>query len=251
MRIFLSGIEGQDLKTWEKIDPSYELGWVLTSYFYAQGLKAQQLDTIIDRSSLLMVDSGAHSFQKGKRVEWDDYTQRYGKWIEQHDSDKIVGYFEMDVDSILGYEKVLDMRRQLEEYSDKIIPVWHDSRGLDDFKSMCKAYSGKVVAISGFRGYDIKDEDFITYLRYAWDCGCRVHCLGMTRKSILNSVPFDYTDSSSWVQECIYGKTKDDGKLRRLHGNEITVARMYNFMKWKEIQEQYYEKWKGVSPFER
>ena len=42
----------------------------------------------------------------------------------------------MDVDNIIGYEKVLELRKILLEATDKIIPVWHKNRGIDEFKKM-------------------------------------------------------------------------------------------------------------------
>ena len=31
----------------------------------------------------------------------------------------------------------------LESVTDKIIPVWHKNRGVEDFKKMCRDYQGK------------------------------------------------------------------------------------------------------------
>ena len=44
------------------------------------------------------------------------------------------------------------------------------------------------------------------FLKYAKKYDCKVHCLGMTRKKILDTVPFDFVDSSSWKQASIYGR---------------------------------------------
>ena len=109
----------------------------------------------------------------------------------------------------IGYEKVLELRGILESVTDKIIPVWHKNRGVEDFVQMCKKYSGKIVAITGFRNEDIKDEQYIKFLKVAKKYNCKVHYLGMTRKSILDKVPFDYTDSSSWSMQGAFGKVRD------------------------------------------
>ena len=132
-----------------------------------------------------MIDSGAHSFQKGKKVDWIKYTYEYADFIKKFDTPNVVGYFEMDVDNIIGYDKVLELRKILESVSDKIIPVWHKNRGIEEFKKMCQEYAGKIIAITGFKNEDIKDEQYLMFLKYAKKFNCKVHCLGMTRKKYL------------------------------------------------------------------
>lgn len=193
MKVFLSGLEASgEFEDINRIIPSYK--YVLCSFYY---LKQDVFKKILDKSELMIIDSGAHSFQKGKKVDWEDYTRRYAQWIKENDCSKIVGYFEMDVDNIIGYEKVKQLRSILDNVSDKIIPVWHKNRGIQDFMDMCDRYKGKVIAITGFKNEDIKDDQYMMFLKYAKQKGCRVHCLGMTRKKILDSVPFDFADSSS------------------------------------------------------
>lgn len=201
MKIFLSALEnGNNEKILER-----KLLWNLMSFYYIKG-KRKLAEEIRDKSELIMIDSGAHSFQKGTKVNWEEYTRQYAQFIKEFDRPNVVGYFEMDVDNIIGYDKVLELRAILESVSDKIIPVWHKNRGLDEFKKMCQDYAGKVVAITGFKNEDIKDHQYLMFLKYARKYGCKVHCLGMTRKKILDEVPFDYVDSSSWRQDGIYGR---------------------------------------------
>lgn len=112
----------------------------------------------------------------------------------------------MDVDNIIRYTQVLELRKILESVSKKIIPVWHKNRGIEDFKKMCKDYKNRIIGITGFKNEDIQDEQYIHFLKYAKNFNCKVHCLGMTRKKIIDKVPFDFIDSSSWKQEGIFGK---------------------------------------------
>ena len=77
------------------------------SFFYLKN-KYELAQFIKENSELVIIDSGAHSFQKGKKVDWDKYTREYAKFIQAFDDDKVVGYFEMDVDNIIGYDKVLE-----------------------------------------------------------------------------------------------------------------------------------------------
>lgn len=203
MKIFLSALHNKKVIQ-QLIDKKVKMKWNLLSYYYIKG-NLSVAYKVLEISELILIDSGAHSFQKGKKVDWVEYTKQYAEFIKEFDCPKVVGYFEMDVDNIIGYDKVLELRKILESVSDKIIPVWHKNRGLDEFKKMCQDYAGKVVAITGFKNEDIKDEQYIMFLKYARKYGCKVHCLGMTRRAVLDKVPFDYTDSSTWLTQTNYG----------------------------------------------
>ena len=163
MKIFMSALEASG-EFWEINKLVSQFKYILCSFYY---LTPEIFKTIQDKSELMIIDSGAHSFQKGKKVNWVEYTKKYAEWIKANDSDKIVGYFEMDVDNIIGYEKVKELRKILESASDKIIPVWHKNRGIDDFYAMCEQYAGKVIAITGFANEDIRDEQYLSFLKVA------------------------------------------------------------------------------------
>ena len=153
----------------------------------------------------------------------------------------------MDVDNIIGYDNVLQLRKMLESVSSKIIPVWHKNRGIEEYKKMCKDYSGKIIAITGFKNEDIKDEQYLMFLKYAKKYNCKVHCLGMTRKKILDKVPFDYVDSSSWLQNAVYGVFINGGKVTREYSktNRDKVI-VENYKQGLKMQNFYYNKWQKI-----
>ena len=136
MKIFLSGIEGGDSipVITDMLNEGIKLKYNLTSFYYISNSNYDYVKRVRDNSELILVDSGAHSFQKGKKVDWDKYTKDYAEFIKKFDRPNVLGYFEMDVDNIIGYEKVLELRKVLESVSDKIIPVWHKNRGINEFK---------------------------------------------------------------------------------------------------------------------
>lgn len=240
MKVFLSGLEASgEFEEINRLIPRYKN--ILCSYYY---LRQDVFKKILNKCDLMIIDSGAHSFQKGKQVDWVGYTERYAEWIRKNDCAKIVGYFEMDVDNVLGYEKVLELRKILESVTDKVIPVWHKNRGVKEFKKMCREYSGRVVAITGFKNEDIKDEQYIMFLKYAKQNGCKVHCLGMTRKKILDSVPFDFVDSSSWKQQALYGRIGKRKVSRDFSKKNRAVVMAESFRQAMEMQDHYEEKWK-------
>ena len=253
MKIFLSALEnGAGPKNSKKslaeyiVENKIAMKYNLMSYFYIQKnkKKVEIANYIKNNSELILIDSGAHSFQKGKKVNWDKYTDEYCQFIMEFDEEKVLGYFEMDIDNIVGYEKVLELRHKLEKVSEKIIPVWHKNRGIDDFKKMCQTYEGKIIAITGFKNEDIQDRQYLMFLKYAKKYNCLVHCLGMTRKNILDNIPFDFTDSSSWTQSSIFGKIDGKGKVtREFSKTKREVVFLENYKSGLQMQKKYEKKW--------
>ena len=252
MKIFLSALENAQTSKAEKnipvakviVNNNIKMKYNLMSYFYIKN-KIELAKYIRDNSELILIDSGAHSFQFGKKVDWDQYTEEYAKFIKNFDKSNVIGYFEMDVDNIIGYDKVLKLREILESVSDKIIPVWHPNRGIEEYKKMCQKYSNKIIAIGGFKGTDIKDEQYIMFLKYAKKYNCKVHCLGMTRTKVLDKIPFDFTDSSSWVQNSIFGRIANKGKISKNYSkNNRGQVFLENYKEGMKMQEHYYRKWK-------
>ena len=97
----------------------------------------------IPKWKMFLLDSGAFTFMHGieassKPVDWDGYLSRYIDFINRNN---VQHFFELDVDSIVGYDAVKRMRARLEaETGKQSIPVWHRSRGLDEFKRLCRDY---------------------------------------------------------------------------------------------------------------
>ena len=245
MKIFLSAIEGNKKLVEKILEKTNKLNYSLMSFFYIKN-KRDVAVLVRDNSKEVLIDSGAHSFQKGKKVNWEEYTRQYAEFIKEFDRPNVVGYFEMDVDNLIGYEKVLELRKILESVSNKIIPVWHKNRGIEEFKKMCQDYAGKVVAITGFKNEDIQDHQYMMFLKYAKKYNCKVHCLGMTRKKILDEVPFDYTDSSSWVQSSVYGFVENKKVPKQLSKDDREIILLTNYLLGMEMQKHYYKKWKNT-----
>ncbi len=253
MKVFLSALEnGSTCYNSKKslaqflLENKIQFNYNLMSYFYIKN-KKELAELIRNNSKEILIDSGAHSFQKGKKVDWVEYTKQYAEFIKEFDKPNVIGYFEMDVDNIIGYDKVLELRKILESASNKIIPVWHKNRGIEEFKKMCHDYQNKVIAITGFKNEDIKDEQYLMFLKYAKKYNCKVHCLGMTRKKVLDKVPFDYVDSSSWKQSGIFGRIDGKGKVTKKFSKEKReIVFMENYKIGIKMQEYYYKKWRKV-----
>lgn len=232
-----AAISGLKAVTDKLVEMKVHTYYNLYSYYY---LTKGGMDSYLNNGliqDMVLIDSGAHSFQLGTKVNYDEFTKEYAKFIKKHDNDTVQGYFEMDVDNILGYQKVLELREVLEDASDKIIPVWHRNRGIEDFKQMCQNYD--YVSVSGFVKEDIKDKDFIHFVKYAHKQGCRIHGLGLTRQKIISKVPFDSVDSSSWAIQVAYAhldgrKIKSEFASQKGMSTKIQLLAYYQFMKRQE-----------------
>ena len=256
MKIFLSALEQQATAYAKKgkavvdllLEQGIKMKWNLMSYYYIRN-KEELACKIRDNSEEVLIDSGAHSIQFGAKVDFEKYTRQYAEFITRFDRDNVIGYFEMDIENIIGYEKVLYLRSILEAVSDKIIPVWHPLRGINDYEKMCQKYAGKIIAIGGFRGTDIKDDQFLMFVKVARKYGCKVHCLGMTRKEVLNRVPFDFTDSASWAFSTVHGKIGhgdfSKGKVTmEYYKAHQDVCWVENYKAGIKTQELYHRMWR-------
>lgn len=251
MKVFLSGLESSEKNILDQLVlKRQKIPFALCSYYYTRK-KETFFSKLNSVSNEILVDSGAHSFQKGKKVDWEEYTHTYASWIKEVDNEKVLGYFEMDIDNIVGYESVLELRKILDNVSNKIIPVWHKNRGINEFKRMCKETKGEIVAITGFKNEDIRDEQYPMFLKYAWENGKKVHCLGMTRQKILDKIPFHFVDSSTWKQAGNFGEFRkfDNGKVKtyRVKGLYKTEELdLLNFKEFIKMSEYYNRKWAKI-----
>lgn len=73
MKIFLSAIEN-DYSNIGKYFEKYK--YMLCSFYY---LKDDIFQEVLKKSELMLIDSGAHSFQKGKKVDYVAYTKKYAE----------------------------------------------------------------------------------------------------------------------------------------------------------------------------
>lgn len=173
MKIFLAGAKSDDLKA---------IGMkanVLHSFAY---LKA---DSIMDMSMFkeFILDSGAFTFAFSKSVEgkvdWSKYCSNYVQFIK---ANKVKNWIELDIDKLVGYDKVKQMRTWMEkETGSQCMPVWHVNRGLDDFKKTCESH--KFIAVGGIR-QEIGSSRFPLMQKLIDEAhrhGTRIHGLGFTR----------------------------------------------------------------------
>lgn len=214
---------------------------ILESFYYADEWIVQ----LIPKLSRFMLDSGAFTFMtshKGK-VDWNDYLKKYAEFVNKND---VKLFFELDIDSIVGYDKVLEMREFLEaETGKKPIPVWHKSRGKEEFLKMCDKYD--YVAIGGIVSKEITRQEykyFPWFINEAHKRGAKIHGLGFTNLEGIGKYHFDSVDSTSWTTGnrfgAVYrfnGRTME--KFDKKEGQRLADSRavaINNFNEWVKFQ---------------
>lgn len=164
--------------------------YILTSFYYFK-------DALPYQPQIHLVDSGAFTFfSSGKKFDVDKYVGEFINYINEFD---IKYFFELDIDVLVGYDKVLEIRKRIENGTNKkCIPVWHYFRGKDEFIKMCKEY--EYAAIGGIASKEKiarYPEFYIKFNKIANSYGCKLHGLGLTGK-IINTAGFYSVDSTSW-----------------------------------------------------
>lgn len=240
LKIFLAGVapwqnEGLYDDAIRKHKP-----FILESFYYVDA----DTERLIPLFGDFMLDSGAFTFMQGKGVvDWVEYVERYADFINHNKIDK---FFELDIDSVVGYDKVLKLRERLERLTNRqSIPVWHKSRGVDDFLSMCDAYP--YVALGGIVTGEFKSTEYRHFPRLineAHKRGAKIHGLGFTALSWLPKCHFDSVDSTAWTTGNRFGFIyRFDGKTMRKtnapEGHRLGDARkvaLINYVEWIKFQ---------------
>lgn len=246
MKIYLAGEHtvknGSKCLSWENLN-------ILESYYYAN--KNPNIPRLISNCGNFLLDSGAFTFIRGshkKIINWSEYTQNYAEFINRYDVEL---FFELDIDSIVGIEKVEYYRNMLESLTGKKpIPVWHKSRGKQYFINMCKKYS--YIAIGGLITDGFSTKQFEKYIPWfintAHKNGAKIHGLGYTSLKGIHKYHFDSVDSTAWLYGNRVGylyrfnpvtgnfnKYKGSGRLKSEKGALFNFNEWIKFLKYAEL----------------
>lgn len=240
MKLFLAGLTS--FLDRPLVREHIEQCYVLESFFYANKKTERYIPIMKD----FLLDSGAFTFFSGssKSVKWEEYVDKYADFIIRNN---VKNFFELDIDKVVGYDNVLRLRKRLElKTGKKCIPVWHKSRGKDDFLRMCDDYS--YVAIGGIVSKEIKSSEYDVFyylLNEAHKRSCKVHGLGFTNLEGIKKYNFDTVDSTSWISGNKFGavykfngntmvkRGKEKGERLKGYNNVL----LNNFNEWKKFQQ--------------
>ena len=221
--------------------------YILESFYYVDA----DTERLLPHYGDFLLDSGAFTFCGTggfSPTKFDEYVERYADFIVRN---KIQKFFELDVDSITGYEQVLRYRQKLERLTGRrCIPVWHIERGKDEFIRHCKEYD--YVALGGYvaaiKAGDPRQRAYVRaypwFIRTAHQHGAKIHGLGFTNLQGLQKYHFDSVDSTAWTTGNRFGYVyRFNGTTMEKHqprqgeriGNSRAVA-LNNFTEWVKFQ---------------
>lgn len=235
MRLYLAGTYSRKYAINTEVDYLANI-CLLESFYYVDEWQTKSIPYL----QSFMLDSGAFTFfSAGKDLDWDRYIRSYAEYIVKND---IKLFFELDIDVLVGYKKVRELRDKLEALTNRpCIPVWHKSRGKQDFIDMCQKY--KYVAIGGIVSGEITKADykyFPLFINTAHKYGAKIHGLGFTSLENLPLYHFDSVDSTAWVSGNKFGfvykfngstMIKEEAPQGKRLKDAATVAR-HNFNEW-------------------
>lgn len=215
--------------------------YILESFYYVN----EDTERLLPCFGDFLLDSGAFTFMQGTKgvVNWGEYIERYADFIKRNG---IAKFFELDIDSVVGYEKVKIFRATLEKLVGKqSIPVWHKSRGIDEYRRLCDKYP--YVALGGIVSGEFSKSDYRLFpalITEAHKRGAKVHGLGFTNLALLPSCHFDSVDSTAWTTGNRFGfvykfdgntmQKIEAGQNRRLKDSRVVA--LNNFTEWIKYQ---------------
>ena len=241
MKVFLAGVAPwRDGGGYDPIIKEHH-PYILESFYYVD----EDTERLLPHFGDFMLDSGAFTFMQnaGIKPKWEEYLEKYADFIKRN---KIKKFFELDIDSVVGYDKVKIFRKQLERLIGKpSIPVWHKSRGIDEFYRMCDEYS--YIAIGGIVSKEIKPYQYKAFpqmIKEAHKRKCKIHGLGFTNLKQLEVCHFDSVDSTAWTTGNRFGfvyrfNGKTMEKIQVPKGKKLADSRkvaLINYGEWIKFQ---------------
>jgi len=203
MKAYFAGVSDK-----KRFDVTQECGVKNYLFSYYELNKSRTVRSIFDNliklEADILIDSGAHTLQKGKQVvDYDKFLDSYIDFINQY-KNHISAYVELDIENMVGLKRVEDWTEKLiDKIGIKPIVVWHRERGVQYWEDMCKKY--RYVGFSGFvttpdGGAELPDKYLPLFLKIAHENNTKIHGFGYTRWSKPHLLKHFYSvDSTSWL----------------------------------------------------
>jgi len=202
-----------------------------------------------------ILDSGAFStFKdpiKARNFDWDNYVKRYIEFIKKTNQ-KL--FFELDIDCVVGLEKVEYYRKMIEDsVGIAPIPVWHSNRKWEYFEMMCEEYPmvslGTTSANADGKKIRSNPEILKKFINTAHKHNSKINGLGFTNIPWLKELKFDSVDSTSWISGQKFGiihKWNGRDMVQYKRGDNQRMINpekrlFHNFNEWVEFQKYAYE----------
>ncbi len=200
MKVFFAGGEGRQ-------DIFLKMGVknVLCSYYYIKnGKKRIDLQAYKDAGIKIMIGSGAHTIVVRKKIinniDPEEYFNSYLEWLSEN-RNLIDYYVELDIQEIIGLDRVKGWRRQMRDKGLNPIVALHPRVGSPDteWNEMTSEYN--YCAIEG----GLPLHYYINKLLVSEKKKVRVHGFAMTKSYEMSKIPFYSVDSTSWLSGSRFG----------------------------------------------
>jgi len=260
MKFFFAGAENP---THFPVLEKLKMPYILMSYYNIRDRRniENYLKNCKKFGAEIMLDSGAHTLQKGKvSIDFDkyvdsyiDFLKKYGKYFE--------AFVELDVDNIVGLERVEKWTEKItKEVGRQPIVVWHRGRGFDYWKKMCEKYEyvGFSGFVSGTGQGEVPNKYVGIFLNVAKQNKTKVHGFGYTKPELVKRYNFYSVDSSSWLIGCrwggvcvfngkslvMYSKKQFYEKYKKFNNLTNFDINYFNASNWKRYSEYINEYWR-------
>jgi len=223
MKIFLAGGE-----SWNHMGilEHCQAPYILLSYYKFRKQKVMdEWVNIIQRLKAkgveFMLDSGAHTFYSETGVGKSNVAVRKTtKTTESYDEyvDKYIGfllkwgnlfnyYVELDIHGIVNMDKIYQFRELFWKAGLKPMLVGHPEQPMvaagfpQEWRKLCQ--KDNYLALGG----NLPEGQCMAYIQQAHSAGAEVHGFAMTKVDVMNRIPFDSVDSTTWLSGGRFGLT--------------------------------------------
>jgi hypothetical protein len=163
-------------------------------------------------------------------------------------------FFELDIDCVVGLEKVEYYRKKIEDaVGIQPIVCWHANRGADYWIKCCEEYPYVALGTTkaSIAGQKMRKDPSILnwFINQAHKNDAKIHGLGFTSIPWLSKLKFDSVDSTGWQLVRYGGGCYFDGKTIKKFAKKNTMIKdkciydlhLHNFKEWVKFQ-KYAEK---------
>lgn len=228
--------------------PLLPTGKYFVSYFYKNNTEKVLAARDSNFKGKLFCDSGAHSFfgayglygnvnykqDESKRIPLEKikaYFEEYFLWVQKW-YHKLDYFAELDLQEIVGLPLVMQWRKRFIQagMGKKMVMVVHTGDTWEDFLWMLNNSPSNYVATQGMRA-DAPNIDHMMYVKECYKRGIKVHGFAMTKKKVMESIPFYSVDSSSWTSCWKFGTVfkYHKGNICRIQNSPSSLKRLLKF----------------------
>lgn len=220
MKVYMSGIEGNEDNIMKLLDAGYPIKYLMASYLSLRK-RQDSIEKIIKLRKQygvhLILDSGAHAVvyeenakkEKGKdswhainkdvaaiKDDPDTYVDSYIEFLEKNREMYDIAV-EFDIQGTVGDEKVNEWREKFLSKGLPILFVMHLKTG--DVQEFVDKWHEKGLQYIGFGGANGMEDKVKAITKHAQDLGMWVHWFGYTPLDLFRRSNADSVDSTSWL----------------------------------------------------